>query len=98
MQTAGAQGPRFSDGMTSHLFGRTQFGLRGKKKGIDMFGKKCPYCGVKLGNFLYADACPHCHEVLKANLPMYIPADVKVAGPKSWPVRAFFRVVRFVES
>jgi len=69
-----------------------------KRKAIDMFMKKCPHCGVKLGNFLYADACPHCHEVLKQNLPMQAPAYVKVARAKSWPVRAFFRIMRFVES
>jgi hypothetical protein len=63
-----------------------------------MFMKKCPHCGVKLGNFLYADACPHCHEVLEQNLPMKA-APVKVAKTKkSWPVRAFFSIVRFVES
>jgi hypothetical protein len=62
-----------------------------------MFEKRCPHCGVKLGNFLYADACPHCHEVLKQNLPMRA-VQVKVATAQSWPVRAFFSVVRFVES
>jgi hypothetical protein len=63
-----------------------------------MFGKKCPHCGVKLGNFAYADACPHCHEVLKDNLPMHASVHVKVAKAKSWPVRTFFSLVRFVES
>jgi hypothetical protein len=63
-----------------------------------MFGKNCPHCGIKLGDFLYADACPHCHEVLEDNLPMHTSAYVKVAGAKSWPIRAFFSVVSFVES
>jgi hypothetical protein len=60
---------------------------------------KCPHCGLKLGNFLYADACPHCHEELKHNTK---PPD---AGNKKslhkegvWPVRLFFGIVRFVES
>jgi hypothetical protein len=62
-----------------------------------MFGKKCPSCGIKLGDFLYADVCPHCHKVLKANLPM-APTSARPTKTKSWPVRAFFRMVRFVES
>ena len=63
-----------------------------------MFTTKCPHCGIKLGDFLYADACPHCHEVLKRNLPMHPVVHKKVAATKSWPVRAFFSLVRFVES
>jgi len=63
-----------------------------------MFMEKCPRCGVKLGDFLYADACPHCHEVLKHNIAMHTPVHVKVAKAKSWPVRGFFSIVRFVES
>jgi hypothetical protein len=69
-----------------------------KRKIIDMFGKKCPHCGVKLGDFLYADACPHCQEVLKDNLPMHTSARLKVTTAKSWPSRAFFSIVSFVES
>ena len=63
-----------------------------------MFMEKCPRCGVKLGDFLYADACPQCHEVLKRNLPMHASTHVKVATTKPWLVRAFFSIVRFVES
>jgi hypothetical protein len=63
-----------------------------------MLKAKCPHCGVKLGDFLYADSCPHCHEVLKHNLAKQPLAHAKVAMPKSWPVRAFFGLVRFVES
>ena len=63
-----------------------------------MFKRKCPHCGVKLGDFLYADACPLCHEVLKHNLLIHAPVDVKVARAKSWPVRVFFTVRDFVES
>ena len=60
---------------------------------------RCPHCGVKLGNFLYADACPHCHEELKQNMEPLIPARRK--DPKkaqSWLVRIFFSIMRFVES
>jgi len=63
-----------------------------------MFGKKCPSCGVKLGDYLYAGACPHCHEVLKCNLADPMPLHAKVPKLRSWPVRAFFRVRDFVES
>jgi hypothetical protein len=52
---------------------------------------------MKLGNFIYADACPHCHEVLAHNLAKPSPPK-KIAGPRSWPVRAFFGFMRFVES
>jgi len=60
---------------------------------------RCPHCGIKLGNFLYADACPHCHEELKHNTRPMIPTPKK--NPKkarSWPVRIFFKIVRLVES
>ena len=72
--------------------------FRQKRKIIDMFANKCPHCGFKLGDSLYADAGPHCHEVLRANLPMHTSAQATVATAKSWPVRAFFSIVRFVES
>jgi hypothetical protein len=63
-----------------------------------MFGKRCPHCGVKLGDFLYADACPHCQEVLKHNLPLRNPVHVTVATAKSWPIRALLSIRRFVDS
>jgi hypothetical protein len=63
-----------------------------------MFGTKCPSCGVKLGDYLYADACPECHEVLKRNLGDPTQVYGKVSNAKSWPVRAFFRIRDFVES
>jgi hypothetical protein len=60
---------------------------------------KCPACGGKLGNFLYAKACPHCHAELLENTRALTeipkPASPKVA---SWLARAYSRVVRFVES
>ena len=58
---------------------------------------KCPECGFKLGDFLYADACPSCHEILKQNRVDLAPIK-KVPGPRSWPVRAFLTVVHFIES
>jgi hypothetical protein len=63
-----------------------------------MFGTKCPRCGVKLGDYLYADACPHCHEVLRRILADPTPVHAKAATPRSWPIRAFFRIRDFVES
>jgi hypothetical protein len=60
---------------------------------------KCPHCGVKLGNFLYAYECPFCHEELKHNTRVMVSVIKPVSlKPKSWPVRLFFRVVRFMES
>ena len=64
-----------------------------------MFKRKCPHCGARLGDFLYADACPHCHEVLEHNNQAKLkPAHAKVTKTRSWPVRTFFSLVRFVES
>jgi hypothetical protein len=59
---------------------------------------RCPHCGVQLGNFLYADECPRCHEVLEHNQARLEPLREKITKTISWPVRAFFSVVRFVES
>ncbi len=60
---------------------------------------KCPHCGVKLGNFLYADACPHCHEELKHNTKPLIPAPKKDSQkPKPWAIRLFSRIMGFVDS
>lgn len=60
---------------------------------------KCPHCGVKLGNFLYADACPHYHEELKHNTRQLVLAPrPDLHKPKSWPERIFFSLLRVVES
>jgi hypothetical protein len=77
---------------------RIPTGLAAKEKDNYMFRKKCPSCGVKLGDFLYADVCPHCHEVLKCNLPGQTPIHARAAKVRSLPVRAFFGIRDFVES
>ena len=60
---------------------------------------KCPHCGVKLGNYLYADACPHCHEELKHNTKPLVFAKKKDLLKESlWPVRIFLSLMRLVES
>ncbi len=60
---------------------------------------KCPRCGVKLLNFRYADACPHCHEELKENTKPLVASLKPVSSkPKAWLARALFHVARFVES
>jgi predicted amidophosphoribosyltransferase len=60
---------------------------------------RCPRCGVKLGNFLYADACPRCHEELKHNTQPLVTAKKKDPQKKNlWPVRIFFSILRVVES
>jgi Zn-finger nucleic acid-binding protein len=63
-----------------------------------MFAKKCPSCGATLGNYVYADVCPHCREVLKDNLPLANVVHAKAATVRAWPVRAFYSVRDFVES
>jgi len=57
-----------------------------------------PALPSKLGNFVYANACPRCHIVLDHNQLRESPAKPSVPKPKSWPVRAFARIMRFVES
>jgi len=60
---------------------------------------KCPHCGVRLGNFLYADACPHCHEELKHNTrPLLSAPKHDLRKAKLWPVRMFTSLLQFVES
>ena len=59
---------------------------------------KCPHCQQKLGDFLYADACPRCHKVLKHNQPRESAAKPGVAKPGSWPARALARFMPFMES
>jgi hypothetical protein len=63
-----------------------------------MSKQQCPHCGVRLGDYFYADACPHCHEVLEHNQTKLTPVREKIAKTRSWPVRTFFGLVRFVES
>ena len=63
-----------------------------------MFAKKCPSCGARLDDYLYADVCPHCRDMLKGNLPLADVVPVKAATVRAWPVRAFYSVRGFVES
>jgi hypothetical protein len=60
---------------------------------------KCPHCGVTLGNFLYADACPHCHHELEQNTEILISAPAnQPQTEEAWPIRLCLGVVRLVES
>lgn len=60
---------------------------------------QCPKCGVKLGNFLYADACPHCHQELHHNTrPMVSVAAVQHRQNPAWLVRVFRRLLKIIES
>jgi len=60
---------------------------------------RCYHCGIRLGNFLYADACPSCLEDLEYNTKPLLQAKKKdPQGLNVWPVRIFFNIVRFVES
>lgn len=59
--------------------------------------RKCPECGFELGDFLYADACPNRHEVLKHN-------QARPAPSKNHPDRPggqsefFLTIVHIIES
>jgi|WetSurMetagenome_2_1015567.scaffolds.fasta_scaffold375325_3 hypothetical protein len=58
-----------------------------------------PHCGVKPGNFRYADAIPHGHEELKHNTRQPVPAPKPaLTRAKSWPVGLFTRVLRLAEN
>ncbi len=60
---------------------------------------KCPLCRVKLGDFIYADACPHCHKELAHNRrPTLATTKADPGKENAWAVRLFTRFVRFVES
>ena len=59
---------------------------------------RCPHCDFKLGNYLYADECPHCHEEMKHNTRLLsVPVRVSTKG-NAWLVRFFNRLLRLVES
>jgi hypothetical protein len=60
---------------------------------------KCPHCKLKLGDFLWADACPHCHKELEHNTRVAVSAPPKdPLRTRAWPIRLFRRIVRLVES
>lgn len=64
-----------------------------------MYKTKCPHCGFKLGNYVYADACPKCRHELEYNTRLLIPA-LRKDSPRirAWPMRMFFGFIRLVES
>lgn len=65
----------------------------------NMSPNKCPHCGVKLGNFLWADACPHCQHELEHNTrPLVASPAKKLPGEASWLMRGLRRVVKIIES
>jgi hypothetical protein len=64
-----------------------------------MYKPKCPHCGFRLGNHLYAEACPECQHVLRTRSSEA--AAAPLPGPAkadAWPIRFFLRVRGFVES
>src|SRR5579859_5576987 len=65
----------------------------------DMSISRCPHCLAKLGNFLYADDCPHCHTELKHNTRILVLKPKRdPLAPKSWPGRMFTRLTQFVDN
>lgn len=60
---------------------------------------RCPHCGGRLGRFLYADACPHCHHELAHNTRILVSAPVVTPhAHTSWPYRLARGVIKLIES
>jgi endogenous inhibitor of DNA gyrase (YacG/DUF329 family) len=62
---------------------------------------KCPHCGSKLGNYLYATECPQCHKELEHNnMSKFTVAPQKRSMPPStvFPLPLFRWLVRVVET
>lgn len=63
-----------------------------------MSQSRCPRCRGELGNYLYADACPHCGGVLEHNTRPLVPAPAKQTGKaRPWPVRCLLKLRGLVE-
>ena len=64
-----------------------------------MTRSRCPHCGTKLDDFLYADACPYCQQELKQNTKALVlaPAQEPLMR-KAWPIQWLLKAVRLVES
>lgn len=58
---------------------------------------KCLHCGIRLGNFLYVDECPGCHEELKHNTKPLVSPKQSGSGSRSWLVKGFLRIRDLVE-
>lgn len=59
---------------------------------------RCPHCGGKLGQYLYADACPACRQELEHNTRELVAAPVRDPHRvRAWPVRLVQAIVRVVE-
>jgi hypothetical protein len=61
-----------------------------------MYKLKCPYCKILLGNYLYADACPHCRHELEHNTRI-VESPQTANIETAWPVLLLLRLARFVE-
>lgn len=60
---------------------------------------KCPHCGNRLGNFYYADACPHCHhELLHNTRPLVSVAATHTRTHTAWPFGLVRQIIRLIES
>lgn len=60
---------------------------------------RCPHCWVRLKNYLYADACPHCqHELLNNTRVLISVPRVEGRRNNAWYCRMFRGVVRLIES
>jgi len=80
------------------MFGNSSEKSRAREAIIIMNRSRCPHCRERLGGFLYADLCPRCHKVLPQNQARKSAPASTLPQRRSWPVRAFLGVLRFVES
>lgn len=55
---------------------------------------KCPYCGVKLGNYRYADACPKCHKQLQHRIKQPVRISMRRSPKANSPLGRMFLSVR----
>ncbi|ACB74513.1 hypothetical protein Oter_1228 [Opitutus terrae PB90-1] len=63
-----------------------------------MSSRNCPHCGHRLGNYLYADACPSCHRELTHNTrPLVTPPKLDPNRVRSPMYRAFLGLRNAIE-
>jgi hypothetical protein len=59
---------------------------------------RCPYCRQKLGNYLYADECPHCQEELEHNTTQLSAPGEDSPRAKPSRVPVFGHLLQLIES
>lgn len=60
---------------------------------------KCPHCRNRLGDFLYANFCPHCHRELAHNtVPLAIHSLREPVRKQGWFIGLCLKVRNLIES